>query len=307
MGQLVRRLRIRHFELLSHLALDPTLRAAAAKMALTQPAATKLLQDIENVFQASLFQRGSAGLIATPVGQYLMEQATLVINRLSHVAENTHQISHGRWPSIRIGTYSVLPRVPMAIAALRREFPKVSVLIREATIRTLLEELAAGKLDAVVGTVPPDLLASSYLVGMNVQPVSHDKLCVVASPSHPLCRRRLLSWPDLYGCAWLLPPTESLLRRAFTGKYLDLGLTPPLPTVELLSPVLTAELLTRDPSLIGLLRHEHAAVETSKKVLKQLRTVDQVSLPALSFISLLSSQPSSLALEKFRLLLCKEN
>jgi DNA-binding transcriptional LysR family regulator len=307
MRQLVRRLRIRHFELLSHLALDPTLRSAAAKMALTQPAVTKLLQDIEEVFQTILFQRGSTGLIATPVGLYLMDQATLVINRLSSVADNTQQITRGRCPSIRIGTYSVLTRVPKAIAALRQEFPEVSVLIREATIRTLLEELAAGQLDAVVGTVPPDLLASSQLSGMSVKPVSHDKLCVVASPSHPLSHRRQLSWSDLHDCSWLLPPKESLLRRAFTGKYLELGLTPPHPMVELLSPVLTTELLSRDSGLIGLLRHEHAVEETRKKVLKQLRTTDQVSLPSLSFISLLSSQSGSEVLEKFRFLLTKEN
>jgi choline dehydrogenase-like flavoprotein len=52
----LRRLRMRHLELLELLGEERTVRAAAARMALTQPALSKMLREIEDCFVASMFE-----------------------------------------------------------------------------------------------------------------------------------------------------------------------------------------------------------------------------------------------------------
>ncbi len=59
---MVRRLRLRHFELLVELAGSPTMRGAAQHLNLSQPAISKMLVEIEEAFGARLFDRSRQGV-----------------------------------------------------------------------------------------------------------------------------------------------------------------------------------------------------------------------------------------------------
>ncbi|MBM3353812.1 MAG: LysR family transcriptional regulator [Betaproteobacteria bacterium] len=60
----LRRLRLRHLELLTVLRDQPTVRGAARRLSLSQPAVSKMLREIEDVFGARLFDRSRSGVAA---------------------------------------------------------------------------------------------------------------------------------------------------------------------------------------------------------------------------------------------------
>lgn len=298
-GRALRRLRMRHFELLHLLSQEGTVRSAARQMALTQPAVSKLLQELEDCFGAVLFDRTSSGVVPTAAGQHLILQATQWIHQLERSGEDVARIRDGAGVTLRIGTFSVLPRVPRAIAALRARLPGVVVRVREAAMVAQLTALAEGELDCVVGALPPEALLSPVAESLIFEPIADDSLCVMASPLHPHADASTLDWATLRERSWVLPPKESLLRRAFIDAHLTSGLVPPEPAVEVLSPVSVAELLVHDSGLLGLMRLEQAEAEHASGRLRRLPLRPAVSLPPLALITHSESRASTALLKEF--------
>ena len=96
LNRMVRRLRLRHFELLTLLAQERTVRAAARRMALTQPAISKMLREIEDCFDTPLFERSRSGVTANPAGERLIRHAVIAMNETRALGEEVDAIvKHG--------------------------------------------------------------------------------------------------------------------------------------------------------------------------------------------------------------------
>jgi DNA-binding transcriptional LysR family regulator len=295
----VRKLRLRHFEVLSLLALESTVRGVARRMALTQPAVSKMLREIEDCFGTQLFLRSPTGLDATAAGLRLVRHATVLMNELRAAGEETDAIVGGAAATLRVGTLSVIPRVPIAIARLRAAMPAVVVRVREAKVVDLVAGLRDGALDCIVGALPPEMLQTAAVDTLDVEPLAPDRLCVVAAPRHRRVGATALRWSDLAGERWVLPPRESLLRRALIDACLRAGLDPPEPDVELLSPVSLSALLRLDATLLGVSRLEQALDEQRDGALGILRVTPVVPLPPIALITRRTAPPSE-ALRAFR-------
>lgn len=64
------KLRFRHLQLLDVLGRSRNLRIAAEQLHITQPAATKILSDIEDTLQARLFDRLPRDMRPTELGEF---------------------------------------------------------------------------------------------------------------------------------------------------------------------------------------------------------------------------------------------
>lgn len=305
-GRTLRRLRLRHLELLWLLGSERTVRAAARRMSLTQPAVSKMLREIEESFGALLFVRTPSGVVPTPAGSHLIAEATAVVHRLARAAEDLPRQDDAGRRVLRLGTFSVIPRVPRAIAALRRRHPNAMVLVREGTVVALLQALVEGEIDAIVGALPPEALQSSHIESVRVAPLADDALRVMVSPLHRLATAGPLAWRDLSAGPWCLPPKTSLLRRALIDRLLCEQLPPPVPAVELLSPVLVTEMLLHDPGLLGLMRLEQARAEAGSGRLVTLDVQPEVPLPPLSLVTLEQAQAPGALLESLARALADE-
>ena len=296
----IRKLRMRHFELLSALGSEKSVRAAARQMSLTPPAVSKMLREIEDCFGTRLFERSQSGVVASIAGRTLVARAISFVNELAAAGENVDNIVQGASATIRVGTFSVIPRVPIAIAHVREKIPNVIVHLREGTGVSLLDALIKGELDCIVGALPPELLRASDVEALRVQSIETDRLCVMAEQCHSLARARRLTWAALVDAQWVLPPKDSLLRRALIDAHLLAGLRPPVPVVEMLSPVLLAELLLRDTSLLGVMRFEQARAAQASGRLRIVALKPEMPLPPLAFITRRTAVEEATALSAFR-------
>jgi DNA-binding transcriptional LysR family regulator len=288
---LVRRLRLRHLELLVALADAGTMRAAAGRLHLSQPALSKMLGEIEAGFGARLFERSPQGLAANELGAAAVYRARVILGELARGQEEVDALRTGATGVLRLGTLSVTASVPKAIAHLRTQHPAARVQVHEGRVRHMIQRLLDGELDGVFGAITPELLASDLLPLLRPEVLLKDELCVLCAQAHPLARKRRLGWGDLRPCDWIAPPKDTLVRQALMTAFLNEGLQPPEPAVEALSSVTIGTLLRLDPSLVGAVRAEHAQDEVARGGLRRLAVGPAIPLPSLGLYTRRSAGP----------------
>jgi len=254
---LLGRLRARHLALVVALDTHRSLRRAAAEIALTQPAATKLLHDLEDALGAPLFDRHAWGMSPTPYGETLVRHARGMLNDLAQAQSEIAAQRAGALGSLRVGgvTGSVPRFVAPAIDALRRAHPRVRVYALVNTSEVLVDALRRGELDVAIAPRPPD----DELAGLETRALADEPLTVVARAGHPLGRKRSVSLAATNSLTWIVPPAGSPLRRDFDAIHAAAGARPPTDLIETVSIVATLALLQSSDALSllpeGLARH----------------------------------------------------
>jgi DNA-binding transcriptional LysR family regulator len=278
--RLIRTLRLRHLELLVALSEARTMRGAATRLHLSQPAISKMLGEIEDCFGARLFERSHQGIHANPLGTGAAFRARAVLNELARATEDVDAMQSGITAVLRVGAPSVTAAVPAAIVELRRRMPGAAVQLREGRVHELIHRLLDGELDCVFGAITPELVASELIPMLEPVVLLEDELCVLASDANEGVAGRRLRWTDLQAAPWVVPPKETLVRQAFMTAFLNAGATPPVPVIEALSSVTIGTVLRQDPSLLCAVRLEHAADEVARGGVRRLQVLPKMVLPS---------------------------
>src|SRR5690606_31076680 len=163
LDHLVRRLRLRHLDLLVALAEVGTMRAAASRLHLSQPAISKMLAEAEDALGARLFERSPQGVVPTPAGAAAVHRARVVMGELAHARDEVEAIHRGASAVLRVGAFSVTAAVPAAVVQLRQRMPGAAVHIHEGRVNELIQRLLDGDLDCVFGALTTELLTSDRL------------------------------------------------------------------------------------------------------------------------------------------------
>lgn len=282
MLHVVRRLRFRHIELLAIMETATTVRGAADRMQLTQPAISRMLQEIESMFEVRLFERNPRGVAPNAQGSKLIAHAIALLNELDGTRHEI-EISHiQQIDFLRIGAFSGARSIARAFTQLRENRPNLRISVQEQQINLLLEALLRGELDCILGSLPPEELKQHRMDALRIDPVGEERVCVVGAPGSRWSQRRRIGWTELQDARWVLPPRDSLIRRALIQKYLDLGLPPPEPIVEVMSPLTIRSMLEFGGVELGLARSGHALEDERLGVLQSLPVQPQLRMPALA-------------------------
>jgi DNA-binding transcriptional LysR family regulator len=253
-------MKTRQLTLLVHLDDKRCLVRAAEAAGLTQPAASKLLRQIESALDVKLFERQARGMQPTSYGEILIRHARQALSELGLAREEIAALKSGLSGKVALGIVfdpkSTL--VPLAIARMKQRHPGVLVRIESDTSRELIQRLLQGELDMVVGRV----LDSRLAAGLTYEPLAADEPhAIIAGGRHPLAGRAL-QISSLIEQPWILPPAGSLLRDKLTAMFVQLGLPLPSNIVEAVSlPVITT--LLQQSNLVTALPEE--AVQSSCK------------------------------------------
>lgn len=226
------RLRIRHLRFLELIEVHGSLSAAAGQLSLSQPAATKMLQEIESVFGAALVERTTRGAALTPAGRIALGRLRIALNALSAAMDAIHA-TPAPVPVVHLGILPLvgvvaMPRL-MATVADRPGFPHL--VIHESTVGGLLGMLERGEIDCMVGRIGTSREGNATS-GMRVMPLWEERLAVACALDHPLARKRSVALSHLCEYDWVTTPRGASTRRLFETPFLDAGLVPPQPKVE---------------------------------------------------------------------------
>lgn len=229
------RLRFKHLTLLRHLHAEGSLHKAAAKLHMSQPAATKLLREMEGLFGGVLFVRSPSGLAPTPAGKMLLEYAEAVLTEIA-LARAEVVAGTAENPTVRIGASAIAIQTVLlpVLDQFYDAYPEGQIRISEDRTAPLLELLRQGQIDLAMGMVSAFVIRDGMLRGVSHHLLRQEEWVVIASRNHPLARRRKIGLIDLMRCKWVLQPKESLIRIAFEQAFHVRGKTPPRPFVEVL-------------------------------------------------------------------------
>lgn len=278
--RLIRTLRLRHLELLVVLSETGTMRSAATRLHLSQPAISKMLGEIEGCFGARLFERSHQGIHANALGSSAAFRARAALNELARATEDVDAMQSGVTAVLRVGAPSVTAAIPAAIVRLRQRLPGAAVQLVEGRVHELIHRLLKGELDCVFGAITPELIASDMIPLLEPVVLLKDELCVLASTANRSVSGRRLKWADLRAAQWVVPPKETLVRQAFITAFLNSGTTPPVPVIEAMSSVTIGTVLRQDSSLLCAVRLEHAVDEVARGGVQRLKVLPQIVLPS---------------------------
>ena len=269
------RLKMRQILLLVALDDHRNIHKAAANMAMTQPAATRMLGDLERLLGMQLFERSARGVLPNAYGESLIRQARAVLAALDHARDEINAIASGTTGKTAIGALFVVAAtlVPRAIARFKLRHPNHTVLVREGTTSTLLPALWRGDLDLVLGRVASDVSSE----GLKFEVLYPDPMCVVARVGHPLGKRRTLKFAALAKEQWILPTPDAFYRRRLDAAFKRAGIEPPRCVVESLS-IPANRILVQETDMLAIMSRRVAQHFVE---LGEIRILP-VKLPALS-------------------------
>ena len=215
-AQLLNRLRMRQVALLLAIGEHRTLRAAAAQLGLTQPAATKMLQELESAMGHALFDRVGRGLQLTAAGHRVLAYFEGLQGHFDALTRELGELEQGSAGKLCIG--SIMAASPavltQALIRLKALYPLLTIEITVDTSDRLSDALRRGDLDLVIGRVP-DTNAGAF----SFSPIAEEALSIVASPQHPLAGQARVAWAELLAYPWILQPHGSPMREVMEHEF----------------------------------------------------------------------------------------
>ncbi|CAB5684261.1 Galactose-binding protein regulator [Delftia tsuruhatensis] len=228
---LLNRLRYKHLHMLVALGSSLNLHRASIGLAMSQPAATRMLREIEDMFGCQLFERLPRGMRPTALGAQLVRFAEASLNSLDRCAEDLAARRQGGYGYLSIGTImGAAPDLVMtAVARLKAGNPQLRIRIMGDTSDQVLRLLDQRRIDLAIARRNPSAEGGPY----SFEELGNERLLVVVRSGHALARRRKLAWEELlHDWPWILQPSTSPARIALDQLLQRLGLPAPADVIE---------------------------------------------------------------------------
>lgn len=227
--------------LLTALGEEGNIHRAAELLNMSQPTASRLLRDLEEIIGAELFERLPRGVRANWFGETVIRHARIALASLSEAASEIDLLRAGQSGHVRLGVISgpAISLVPHAVARLAREHPLVRIQLEVDSSDHLLEALQEGKIDIMVGRLLDRHDKSMY----TYQRLAEEPVCAVVRKHHPLLSRTDLTIGELAELPWIVPPPGSVLRHRFDLMFREAGFDAPRQVIETGAPMLATRLL----------------------------------------------------------------
>jgi DNA-binding transcriptional LysR family regulator len=182
---------------------------AATRLAVSQPALSRQIRDLESELGVSLFDRRVGRLVLTGEGADLLALSRDLLARAASLRERADALRGGEAGIIRVGVapLTLESLLPPFLAGYRRRYPKVDVRLVEDSPGGLWTRLERGELNLAIS-----FPGHAGLSGRLLFPV-----CAIAvmSSDHRLARRATLDVSELSTERLLLPGPQYLTRRWF--------------------------------------------------------------------------------------------
>jgi DNA-binding transcriptional LysR family regulator len=212
------RLEVRHLELVVAIADCGSLRKAAARLHLTQPAVTTQLKRIEDHLGGTLFLRTAEGVKLTPTGQDFVQEARSMLTQLVTLERVTRRNAQSPTAPTRLGGIPA-HHFGLLVGALKENV--TSRTIKETGTLTAL--LTTGELDiAVMRRFPGTPLTLPPNVGHRL--LTREPLFVGVPERHPRAQEPEIELKALAGDKWVMPePDDSGMNAHFARECAAAG------------------------------------------------------------------------------------
>lgn len=237
------RLKFRHLQVLAALLRHRKLHQAAASLGLSQPAASKLLIDLEAAIGQKLFDRHGRGLEQNMYGEILTRRAQAILAELDGARDEINAIQDGHLGRVTIGAIDgpIVDLLSSVLEIAQERHPRIEIGLEAGSSNFLLERLLTGHLDMMLGRPTPAFDRSMF----TYEELGTEALCLVGRQGHPFQHRRSVDIGELHDASWVLQAHGSRLRTRVDDLFHTAGLLPPARVVSTNSLLMTLTYVAR--------------------------------------------------------------
>lgn len=219
---------------------EGSLRGAARRLGVSQPALTKAMRELERSVGAPVLERSTTGVFPTAQGKVLLEHARRALRELDDAQTQINQLGGRMIGELGVGAVplAVLLLIPEAMRTFGRDYPDIQLSVREELYVAQLTMLREGEVDVIVGPIPPSLPPGEF----EVEELMPIHMAVVVGKGNPLARARSLR--QLEQARWVftsLTGKSGYARQLFESH----GIVPPAPAAVVNSTLALLALLTQ--------------------------------------------------------------
>ena len=223
------RLKLRDLQMLLAIAQHGSMGKAAAALAVSQPAVSKAVSDLEHALGVRLLDRNPRGVEPTVYARALLDRGVVVFDELKQAVAQIRSLADPTTGELRIASTIAIASgfIPAVIDELSRQYPRLVFHLSAGEASTTYHALEERKVDLVVAPIFTSTLDSH----LEAEPLYDEPLVIVAGAKAAWSRRRRLKLSDLMEATWTLPPPESLYGGVVAEAFRSQGLEVPAATV----------------------------------------------------------------------------
>ncbi|PWB36085.1 pca operon transcription factor PcaQ [Pseudomonas sp. SDI] len=230
------RIKFRHLLCFLEIARQGSFAKAADAVAVSQPAISKTLKELETLLQTRLFERGKQGVELTPAGVRFMRYAGPCVEALREGVSTLRGEEH-QPPQVRVGVLSTVESLlmPEVLCRLHQRHSALVVSVVTGPSAHLLAQLHVGELDLVIGRMTD----SPQIQGLLFEHLYSESMSLVVRPGHPLLARVPLERSQVGHYPLVLPLAGTTIRKHADSLFVQCAIAPPAQRLETLSPALS--------------------------------------------------------------------
>ncbi len=194
---------------------------AAEMLHMTQPAVTHQIRQLEEEFNARLFDRTNNRISLTEAGESVLVHADKILALYDDMKETVKTLTGDRTGLVTIGASTTIAEymLPGLLGGFKQQFPDVQIRLRVANTDAVVAMVADNSIDlgVVEGEVDNQLL--------RVEHCQQDELQVIVRPDHVLSAQKSVKPSDLVDYPFIHREdgsgTRSVIERYFSEHGVD--------------------------------------------------------------------------------------
>lgn len=276
------RLKMRHMQLLVALDEHRNVHRAASELNMSQPAASKLLGELEALLGVTLFERLPRGVAPNWYGEILIRHSHTMLAELRNAGEELTALHAGNGGRASVGTVApAITLISSAIDLVHRRRADLQFSVDLDVSHVLVHALMEGIYDFVLARLPEDRAPDPFCY----EALGSESLCFVCRRDHPLVDRDEVTLTDMLPYTWVLEPHDGLLRQTVNALLRDHGAGSPRQIVDTRSVLVSMSLVGRS-DMITVISEEVAELLFDMRHFHRLPFREPVTVKAFGLISL---------------------
>jgi DNA-binding transcriptional LysR family regulator len=210
---------IHHLRVFRAAALNKSFTRAADALRLSQSTVSLHIKHLEEELDCSLFLRVGKRIVLSPAGELLMERSDRILTELKNAEMAVREVNSVQRGTVRFGTglTTLVYRLPPALYAYKRKFPKIELFVEFGTTEFLIDDIQQHRLDLAIVMLPVSQ------GGIRVVPLGDEELVIVVHKHHPLSRRPEIAPDDLASLPFILYESHTAMQTLIDNYSRSLG------------------------------------------------------------------------------------
>lgn len=188
---------------------------AAEQLFMTQPAVTFQIKQLEEQFNARLFERSHGKIALTPAGKLVMDYAGRILGLSEEMEARVADLTGAMGGPVLLGASTTIAEfmLPRILGEFKVQYPQVQVRLTVGNSEMIVNRVADHSLDLGLIESP------SHLPSVNTEVCCDDELVLICSPAHKFAKLASVEPQQLMGEAYVSRELGSGTRE-FADQYL---------------------------------------------------------------------------------------